>query len=129
MDAPDLRIVSDDLWFGVQRRIKTNLTPGAPAGGRPPRYLLSGIARCAQCGGPMTAINGKVGSATVKAYTCAYHRDRGATVCDSSLRRFPKRDLLGHHAAQIILHDCERVEEGAGLVVAMVRNARIQLAP
>ena len=87
VDVPELRIVSDDLWFGVQRRIKTNFTPGAPAGGRPPRYLLSGITRCAECGGPMTAINGKVGSATVKAYTCAYHRDRGATVCGSSLRR------------------------------------------
>ena len=51
VDAPELRIVSDDLWFGVQRRIKTNLAPGAPAGGRPPRYLRSGIARCAECGG------------------------------------------------------------------------------
>jgi hypothetical protein len=37
--------------------------------------------------GPTTAINGKVGRATVKAYTSAYHRDRGATVCDSSLLR------------------------------------------
>ena len=87
VDAPELRIVSDDLWFGVQRRINANLTPRAPAGGRPPRYLLSGIARCAECGGPLTAINGKVANAMVKAYTCAYHRDRGTTVCGSSLRR------------------------------------------
>jgi len=30
VDVPELRIVSDDLWFGVQRRIKTNLTPERP---------------------------------------------------------------------------------------------------
>jgi site-specific DNA recombinase len=63
VDAPELRIVGDDLWFGVQRRIKTTSSRKRHAGGRPPRYLLSGIARCAECRGPMTAINGKVGSA------------------------------------------------------------------
>ena len=35
VDAPELRIVSDDLWFGVQRRINANLTRQASAGGRP----------------------------------------------------------------------------------------------
>jgi hypothetical protein len=39
------------------------------------------------CRGPLTAINGKFGKETVKAYTCAYHRDRGSEVCPSSIRR------------------------------------------
>jgi hypothetical protein len=39
VDVPELRIVGDDLWFGVERRIKTNLTPGAPARWSPASLL------------------------------------------------------------------------------------------
>src|SRR5262245_26182080 len=55
--------------------------------GRGPRYLLSGLGRCSECGGPLTVINGRDGNRPMKAYTCAYHRNRGDAVCESSLRR------------------------------------------
>ncbi|MES1176504.1 MAG: recombinase family protein [Myxococcales bacterium] len=94
VDMPSHRIIDDEAWFAVQKRLAANVTGGAKAGGRPPRYLLSGIARCGECGGPLTAINGKFGNETVKAYTCAYHRDRGEDVCGSALRR-PVESLNG----------------------------------
>ena len=87
VEVPSLRIVSDELWFAVQQQIGRNKTERRGAHGRPPRYLLSGLARCGVCRGPLTAINGKFGNETVKAYTCAYHRDRGSKVCPSSIRR------------------------------------------
>jgi len=35
----------------------------------------------------MHATNGRRGQKTIKVYSCAYHRDRGNTVCSNSLRR------------------------------------------
>lgn len=54
---------------------------------RKPRYLLSGLARCAECGGPMHVVNGKQGKKPIKVYACNYHRDRGNAVCRNTLRR------------------------------------------
>ena len=57
LDAPDLRIIPADLWNTVQARLGR-----IKAGGRAPsrdvdsEYLLTGMARCAHCGGPMTII-------------------------------------------------------------------------
>jgi DNA invertase Pin-like site-specific DNA recombinase len=83
VEVPDLRIISDEEWFGVQNQIrKVNRTK---TGGRPHRYLLSGIGRCGACGGPMTVINGRVSYEVTKVYCCGYHRERG--VCSNSLRR------------------------------------------
>lgn len=35
----------------------------------------------------MRSDNGKIGSQTIRVYNCAWHRDRGATVCRNGLRR------------------------------------------
>jgi site-specific DNA recombinase len=52
VEVPELRIVDDDLWFAVQARF-TRREGGAKHRGRLPRHLLSGIGRCAECGGPI----------------------------------------------------------------------------
>jgi site-specific DNA recombinase len=86
VEAPELRIIDDDLWQAVQARLgqKTNFGRSRPSGARP-KYLLSGFSRCGHCGGPMQVINGKASYEPIKVYTCAYHRERGT--CDCSTRR------------------------------------------
>lgn len=88
-EKPELRIVSEELWTAVQERIAQNVKVIGRAGpkGPKPRYLLTGIARCSACGGPIHASNGKSGKTTIKVYSCARHRDRGDSVCKNSLRR------------------------------------------
>lgn len=88
--APQLRIVSDELWFAAQaqmRRVEPSERRTSRGGGRPPRHLLSGFARCGECGGPITVTNGKSSYENVKVYACSYSRDRGKTVCSNTLRR------------------------------------------
>lgn len=86
--APQLRIVSDELWAAAQAR-----RPGKPLDakgkrvGRPPKFLLSGLLRCGECGGPVQVVNSKAGKETIRAYACAYHRDRGNVVCGNARRR------------------------------------------
>ncbi len=87
-DAPELRIVSDDLWARVEARIKQNERLGNHKGGRkgpPAKHLLSGLGRCSECGGPIGVHRRKNNTTTVKAYCCAHHRERGT--CGNSLRR------------------------------------------
>lgn len=88
--APELRIIDDELWHRVDQRFATNVdfAVGKPAGaGRRPRYLLSGIARCGICGGPLAVNTTRLGRERIPAYICAYHRDRGPAVCDNITRR------------------------------------------
>ena len=92
LDAEHLRIISDELWHAMERRIdSTRMAHGRDAGrrsgGRPiratdSRYLLTGFAQCAVCGGGIV-----VGSQDFKrhgrrsVYVCGYHRERGNAVC------------------------------------------------
>jgi Recombinase zinc beta ribbon domain/Recombinase len=97
VEVPHLRIVSDELWTAAQSQMRKNNVGVTPRGdkkkgGRPPSYLLTGITRCAVCGGPLTAINGREGEKPIKVYACAYRRDRGESVCSNKLRR-PVEDV------------------------------------
>lgn len=91
VDRPDLRIVSEDLYEAVQRRIGSIKERSGRDGfkGHQPRYLLSGkaISRCGVCGGPMMVTNSKQGQTLIRVYSCAWRRDRGPAVCSNSLRR------------------------------------------
>jgi DNA invertase Pin-like site-specific DNA recombinase len=48
-DDQSLRIVSDELWDRVQARLSARKTQ-QPKGGKPARYMLSGLLKCACCG-------------------------------------------------------------------------------
>ena len=88
IEVPELRIVDEETWTAVQtRNAERARTTGSHARGPRARYLLSGIGRCAECGGPMRSDNGKVGHENVRVYNCAWHRDRGPAVCKNGLRR------------------------------------------
>jgi len=84
--APELRIVSDDLWNAVKARQEeaTKASHGRPGGPRP-KHLFSGLLRCGRCGARYVMLNGT-------AYGCSFNADRGPRVCDNSRR--VRRDRL-----------------------------------
>ncbi|MCI0492952.1 MAG: recombinase family protein, partial [Planctomycetes bacterium] len=73
---PDLRIVDEENWAKVERRMAARKPMKT---GRRPSYLLSGILRCGVCGGAYVVVyRGQ--------YGCAAHKDRGPSVCGNGLR-------------------------------------------
>jgi len=79
VEAPDLRIVPEDLWRRVETRRERRAWTADPAthGGKP-RHLLSGLMTCAECGGRYIIKHHRRG---VRHYGCAVHADRGPVVC------------------------------------------------
>ena len=90
-ENPKLRIVPQELWDSVQRRIAImNSTFGkggrkglmTRAAGGP--HLLSGFLKCGECGNNLIIIKGRGGDpAQPKEYGCPYHHNRG--VCSNDL--------------------------------------------
>jgi site-specific DNA recombinase len=100
VDAPDLRIITEELWHPVQKRLEANQQMYARYDeqasnrnvGRPALrdiespYLLSGMARCKHCGGPIEALGRDYSRRKGRYYGCAYHRKRGTAICQNALR-------------------------------------------
>ncbi len=87
---PELRIVSDTAWQKVQTRLRGLRRTSTTTGRRPPRdieskYLLSGFARCATCGGTLSVVSRCHGKKRAFFYGCLAHAKRGETVCDNAL--------------------------------------------
>jgi site-specific DNA recombinase len=93
VDRPELRIVSEAAWAAAHARlsgIRTRLATvaGIRSGIRrdiDSKYLLSGFARCATCGGTISALSRSHGRQRAFFYGCLAHQKRGATVCDNAL--------------------------------------------
>lgn len=102
VDAPALRIVPEDLWQAAHRRLERSRELYAGTGSRPPldrginprswrpqraEYLLSGIAKCAECGGSLVAFTLDMNKAGERRtlYGCMYHHKRGAKVCSNPI--------------------------------------------
>jgi site-specific DNA recombinase len=92
LEAPDLRIVAEDLWRSAHRRLATARELYAAGGfgtDRPDqeKYLLSGIARCATCGGSLVAFTRDYKRAGERGrfYGCNYNHKRGAKVCKNRI--------------------------------------------
>jgi site-specific DNA recombinase len=84
--APELRIVSDDLWNTVQARLARAKDRARPAfRDVDSKYLLTGMARCAHCGGPMTIVGQNYHRKKGRFYACSYYRKRGSAICKNSL--------------------------------------------
>ncbi len=86
LDAPELRIVPEDLWTTVHARLGRTKDQ-AHSGFRDvdSKYLLTGMARCAHCGGPMTIVGQDYHRKKGRFYGCAYYRKRGSAICKNSL--------------------------------------------
>jgi site-specific DNA recombinase len=72
-----LRIVSDQLFERAQQRMRVPDAQKPARSGGKPKYLLSGLLRCATCGAHYVGVNGRE-------YGCATHRDGG--VCSNEIR-------------------------------------------
>ena len=93
VSASNLRVVSDELWDAATRAFQTRQTRWSGGGGdrayTTARYLLSGFARCACCGGSMSPQARSHGTGAnrfrVAFYGCNAHRSRGPAVCGNQL--------------------------------------------
>lgn len=81
-EAPELRIIDDDLWARVRAQDgDARVAQGRPAKRGRAAYLMIGHMRCSSCGGPVAVRRGRWGATTVPVYACHWHRDRGDAVC------------------------------------------------
>lgn len=55
--------------------------------GAAPEYLLTGIARCDQCGGPITVYRKKNGQVNASVYICSYQHHRVKAVCANTTKQ------------------------------------------
>jgi site-specific DNA recombinase len=110
LDAPELRLVPEELWERVQTRRQARLDaiPRDPATGhlkgRPSwrdghsDYLLPGLAACAVCGGSIRTLTFQYGRRPrrhpVRFYVCAENQNRGPAVCGNDVR--VRHDVLDH---------------------------------
>ena len=90
VEMPELRLVPQSVWEQVQGRMtgRANAVLRAAcrqAAGRPGRYLLSGLLRCARCGANYVV-------ADRYRYACASFLNRGEAVCRNR-RRVARRVL------------------------------------
>lgn len=110
-----LRIVSDELYERAQRRFRDSTGKSVRSGGggkgRGPKYLLSGLLRCAECGANYIGVNGRE-------YGCSSHRDGGS--CGNAvrvrrehleehlLRNYALRDILAPDVIELMARELER---------------------
>jgi len=110
LEAPDLRIVPDDLWQRVKaRQRRTGRDDLCTASGQRNRRLLSGILKCGQCGANMV-LSGK------DTYVCAARQQRGDSVCDSRLTVSARR------AEAAVLHELENLAAAPAMVKRLEAN-------
>ena len=85
-EVPELRIVPQELWDKAKARQKglDKRKPGLWRRNRP-RYLLSGLIKCGECGGGYSKIN-------TTHYGCSASRNKGDSVCTN--RKTIAREVL-----------------------------------
>jgi hypothetical protein len=89
--APHLRIVPDELFATVERRFETTKKlwgvggTGLARGQQKQVYLFSGLLTCAECGGSITLVAGRIKTSRSE-YGCSLHAQRGESVCRNDLR-------------------------------------------
>lgn len=86
VEAPDLRIITPDVWESVQARLAKSKGKGRSSfRDQDSKYLLTGMARCAHCGGPMTIVGQDYHRRKGRFYGCSYYKTRGSSICKNSL--------------------------------------------
>ena len=127
--APDLRIVSEDLWHAAQERFTERQVKYAQAGRRrqdiESPYLLSGFARCGTCGGSLSVLSRQHGGKRVKFYGCFASWKRGARVCANNL--IGRMDVLDEEVLATLQDDVFRpavIEEAIRLALEALSPAQ-----
>ena len=85
VDAPELKIIDDDLWNAcvarakqIRKRTSHNRQSENRGGIGHPKYLFSGLLKCGVCGGAFIIVG-------PNHYGCATHKNRGESVCSNEL--------------------------------------------
>jgi hypothetical protein len=85
--------VSDQDWAAAHARLAsaraiyfhaTDRREGRPALGSPSKYLLTNLALCGSCGGPLKVLSRSHGLGRKYFYGCAWHHDRGRKACTNN---------------------------------------------
>ncbi|MDE3049555.1 MAG: recombinase family protein [Nitrospirota bacterium] len=85
IDAPDLRIITPELAATVTARLsKPKDKARAMYRDGESKYLLTGMARCAHCGGPMQIVGQDYHRRKGRFYGCSYYKNRGSSICKNS---------------------------------------------
>ena len=90
----DLRIVPEDVWLRVRLKDTTQLYG---SGNARPRYPLSGLLVCGECGRPLIIAGGvNTRGFGSRRYVCPSHREHGDSVCknDMTVSRLVAEELL-----------------------------------
>ena len=136
-EAPHLRIVSEELWQAVQRRLSSIKTVFA-SGGAPglctraysAPYLLSGFLKCGLCGSKMVVVSGR-GNSGLARYGCPLWHARG--ICSNRLhirQDHLEREVLGGLQREVLCEDAVRyaIAKFRAELVDRLENARSHLA-
>lgn len=110
--APELRIVSEELWTAVQERFHARVrtfanAPGVSRRGGQPRYLLSGLLECGVCGCKLIVSGARYGR-----YVCSSHRNGGEHACANALsvsKRGADAAILEELKAKLLAPDAIKV--------------------
>ena len=94
--APELRMVSDDLWTEAHRRLQQTRDSylrqtngrlwGKPTTGLDGKYLLTGLARCGMCGGALEVQTRSHGAKRAYYYGCRTHWRASRAICRNALQ-------------------------------------------
>src|SRR5258706_13571015 len=86
-EVPELAVVDASLWARVQTVLRVaRARAGRPAGSGRTAYLLSGLLRCATCGGSMSIVGGVVkASGRWVRFGCSAHHNKGTAICADNL--------------------------------------------
>jgi site-specific DNA recombinase len=122
--AEELRIISDTVWEAAHRRLARTRNTFGPGAGRSPAplglmspYLLSGLGRCALCGGSIIAISRHHGRRRGFFYGCAYNSKRGPTVCRNNLHM--RQETLENAVIDSVAAGCDDAEVSAAIERAL----------
>jgi site-specific DNA recombinase len=82
---PTLAVVTQDVWDAVQARLKSR-TSARPNGTGKTTYLLSGLLKCAICGGSMSVIGAAVRDGRrYPQFGCSAHKNKGDAICPNGM--------------------------------------------
>lgn len=131
IDAPHLRIVAEDVWTAVHARLGEaraayrrgtgGCLHGRPARGVESKYLLPGLARCAECGGSLYVKSRSHGRQRAYFYGCTSFHLRGRTVCSNSV------ELPMGRSDEAVLEAIERDVLRPDVIAEALRKAKARL--
>ena len=133
VSAPELRVVSDELWVALHERLTDTRRAylrgtkgqlwGRPERSAESKYLLTGLARCATCNGSLYVKSRSHGKRRQYFYGCTSFHLRGSSVCANSV------EVPIERSDDAVLSAIERDALQPQVVGEAIRKAMKRLTP